>query len=84
MTKDFDGVALRIPLVSGSIADVVVVTKRDTSAEEVNKLFGEEAKSDRYRGIRVHLAARDEGYVRPAEVAKVPRTRRRAFQATPV
>lgn len=51
LTKDFDGVALRIPLVSGSIADVVAVTKRDTSAEEVNKLFAQEAESDRYRGV---------------------------------
>jgi glyceraldehyde 3-phosphate dehydrogenase len=51
LTKDFDGVALRIPLVSGSIADVVVVTRRETTVEEINSLFREEAASDRYRGV---------------------------------
>lgn len=51
LTKNFDGVALRIPLVSGSIADVTVVTKRDTTVEEVNNLFREEEGSDRYRGV---------------------------------
>lgn len=51
LTKDFDGVALLIPLVSGSIADVVVVTRRETTVEEINNLFREEAASDRYRGV---------------------------------
>mgnify|MGYP003676380644 CR=1 FL=1 len=51
LTKDFDGVALRIPLVSGSISDVVVLTRRNTSADEINNLFREEADSDRYRGV---------------------------------
>lgn len=51
LTKDFDGVALRIPLVSGSIADIVVVTKRNTSVQEINDMFSEEAESDRYRGV---------------------------------
>lgn len=43
--------ALRIPLVSGSIADVVVLTRRDTTVEEINDLFRTEADSDRYRGV---------------------------------
>lgn len=51
LTEAFDGVALRIPLVSGSIADVVVVAQRDTTVDEVNDLFREESASDRYRGV---------------------------------
>ncbi len=51
LTTDFDGVALRIPLVSGSIADVVVVTKRETDVAEINEIFRDEASSDRYRGV---------------------------------
>lgn len=51
LTKDFDGVAVRVPLVSGSIADVVVVTKRDTTVDEINDLFRKEAESNRYRGV---------------------------------
>jgi glyceraldehyde 3-phosphate dehydrogenase len=35
----------------GSIADVVFVAKRPTSAEEVNDVFREEAASDRYREV---------------------------------
>lgn len=47
----FDGVALRVPIPSGSIADITFVTERATSVEEVNRIFKEEADSDRYRGI---------------------------------
>jgi glyceraldehyde 3-phosphate dehydrogenase len=47
----FDGVALRVPVAAGSIADIVAVTARDTSAEELASIFREEAESERYRGI---------------------------------
>ncbi len=47
----FDGVALRVPVAAGSIADIVAVTARETSTEELTDIFGEEAESDRYRGI---------------------------------
>jgi len=35
----------------GSLADIVVVTSRNTSVEEVNRVFIEEAASERYRGV---------------------------------
>jgi glyceraldehyde 3-phosphate dehydrogenase len=47
----FDGVAVRIPIPIGSIADIVLVTVRPTSIEEVNEHFRAEATTDRYRGI---------------------------------
>ncbi len=47
----FDGVALRVPVPVGSIADVVCVTSRPTSVEEVNDIFREEAGSDRYGDV---------------------------------
>ncbi len=47
----FDGVAVRGPIPVGSITDIVFVTKRDTSADEINDIFREEADSDRYKGI---------------------------------
>ncbi len=47
----FDGVAVRAPIPVGSIADIVFVTERETTVEEVNGIFREEAKSDRYDGI---------------------------------
>lgn len=47
----FDGVAIRVPIPVGSIADVTAVTARPVTREEVNHAFREEAASDRYRGI---------------------------------
>ena len=47
----FHGIAIRAPLVTGSIADMVFLTERETSVDEVNKVFEEEAESERYRGV---------------------------------
>ena len=47
----FDGIAIRGPVPIGSIADIVIVTTRTTSMDEVNQIISEEAASDRYRGI---------------------------------
>jgi len=47
----FDGVAVRTPVPVGSIADLVFVTKRDTTKEEINRIFEEESISDKYNGI---------------------------------
>ncbi len=50
-TGKFDGVAIRAPVPVGSIADIVFLTSRETTVEEVNAIFGEEANSDRYKGV---------------------------------
>jgi glyceraldehyde 3-phosphate dehydrogenase len=47
----FDGVAVRGPVPVGSLADIVFLTERDTTVEEVNAFFKEEAMSDRYRDV---------------------------------
>jgi len=47
----FDGVAVRGPVPVGSLADIVFLTEKTTTAEEVNDLFKEESESARYRGI---------------------------------
>ncbi len=47
----FDGVAVRCPVPVGSIADIAFLTERTTSVEEINEIFTEEAKSERYNGI---------------------------------
>ncbi len=47
----FDGVAVRAPVPVGSLADIVLLASRATSVEEVNAIFREESKSERYRGI---------------------------------
>jgi glyceraldehyde 3-phosphate dehydrogenase len=56
----FDGVAVRAPIPVGSIADLVFLTTRKTTVDEVNEAFREEAATDRYRGI---LGASDDELV---------------------
>jgi glyceraldehyde 3-phosphate dehydrogenase len=56
----FDGVAVRAPIPVGSISDIVFVTERPTTVEEINAIFREEAESDRYKGI---MSACDEEIV---------------------
>jgi glyceraldehyde 3-phosphate dehydrogenase len=47
----FDGVAIRGPVPVGSITDITLVTSRETSVDEINGIFEEEAATDRYRGV---------------------------------
>jgi glyceraldehyde 3-phosphate dehydrogenase len=47
----FDGIAVRAPVTVGSVADIVLVTQRQTSVEEINRIFVEEAAGERYQGI---------------------------------
>jgi glyceraldehyde 3-phosphate dehydrogenase len=47
----FDGIAVRAPIPVGSIADIVFVANRPTSAQEVNDAFRQEAVSGRYEGV---------------------------------
>jgi glyceraldehyde 3-phosphate dehydrogenase len=47
----FDGVALRVPVTVGSIADITFIAKRNTTVDEVNQILKRAAVSDQYRGI---------------------------------
>jgi len=47
----FDGIAVRAPVPVGSLADMVFLTERETTVNEVNNIFREEADTERYRGI---------------------------------
>lgn len=51
LSGKFDGVSMRVPVVSGSIADVTFISKRETSVEEVNKILKEAAAEERWQGI---------------------------------
>jgi glyceraldehyde 3-phosphate dehydrogenase len=64
----FDGVAVRGPVAVGSLSDVVVLLGRETTREEVNETFREEAATERYRGV---LAVTDEPLV-SADIIKDP------------
>lgn len=47
----FDGIAMRVPVATGSIADITFVAKRKTSAEEINKILEEAAALSKWQGI---------------------------------
>lgn len=47
----FDGIAIRAPVVCGSLVDVTFVAKRATSAEEVNAILRKAAAEHRWEGI---------------------------------
>lgn len=47
----FDGVAVRVPVVVGSISDVTFIAERPTSAAEINAILEEESQTDRYREV---------------------------------
>lgn len=47
----FDGVAVRVPIPVGSIADIVFITGQTTTVDKINNIFKEEANSERYKGI---------------------------------
>ena len=46
----FDGVALRVPVPVGSVSDVVILTEKNTTKEEVNEILTKEANG-RYKEI---------------------------------
>ncbi|OGG67731.1 type I glyceraldehyde-3-phosphate dehydrogenase [Candidatus Kaiserbacteria bacterium RIFCSPLOWO2_02_FULL_56_11] len=47
----FDGIALRVPVIAGSIADITFIAKRATSVEEVNNLLRKAAHNPRWEGL---------------------------------
>ncbi|MAJ97639.1 MAG: type I glyceraldehyde-3-phosphate dehydrogenase [Parcubacteria group bacterium] len=47
----FDGIALRVPVPSGSIADITFIAKRDTSVEEVNEVLSAAAGNARWSTV---------------------------------
>ncbi len=47
----FDGSAVRVPVAVGSLSDMVFLTERDTSVEEVNQTFIEASQSEQWQGI---------------------------------
>jgi glyceraldehyde 3-phosphate dehydrogenase len=47
----FDGISIRVPVVAGSIVDVTFISKKNTSAEEVNEILKKAATSARWKGI---------------------------------
>ncbi len=47
----FDGIALRVPIITGSITDFTFITEKTTSVEEVNQIFIDATHSPLYQNI---------------------------------
>jgi len=51
LESKFDGVAMRVPVLTGSISSVVFVSKKKTSVEEINSILEKAANAPRWKGI---------------------------------
>lgn len=47
----FDGIAIRVPVIAGSIADVTFIAKRNTTVEEVNKILKDASLDSRWARV---------------------------------
>jgi len=56
----FDGLAVRVPVICGSLSDITAVLKKQTTAEEVNKVFAKFASHPLYKGILAVTGMDDE------------------------
>ncbi len=47
----FDGISVRVPVAAGSLVDVTFISKKSTTAEEVNKILKDAAKTERWNKL---------------------------------
>ncbi|MCL4366620.1 type I glyceraldehyde-3-phosphate dehydrogenase [Patescibacteria group bacterium] len=47
----FDGRAVRVPVIVGSLSDFTFLLKRKTTVEEINQIIKEQSKLERWKGI---------------------------------
>jgi len=45
----FDGIAIRVPVIAGSIADITFITKRNTTVEEINSILEKASMTDHWK-----------------------------------
>lgn len=79
LTGKFDGIAIRVPVVAGSMVDITFVAKRATTAEEVNRILEAASEQDRWKGIfavtREPLVSSDIIGIKEASLADLNLTR---------
>lgn len=51
VTGKFDGFAMRVPVPVGSLSNIVFISSKETTEEEINSVFMEAEKEDRWKGI---------------------------------
>jgi len=51
LNNKFDGIAIRVPVIVGSLTDITALLKRRVTVDQVNKAFIKAAKQKRWKGI---------------------------------
>ncbi len=51
LNNKFDGIALRVPVASGSIIDFTFLAEKPTSVEEINEIFKKASQEPQWQGI---------------------------------
>ncbi len=65
---NFDGIAIRVPSITGSVSDITFISKRPTTAEEINSILRQAASLPKWQGI---LAVSEEPLV-SSDIIGVP------------
>lgn len=60
LNDKFDGISVRVPVITGSLADITAVLKKNATVEQVNNAFKKAAKDPAFKGI---LAVSEESLV---------------------
>ena len=47
----FDGLAVRVPIITGSLSDLTILVTKKTTAQEVNQAFLNAEKDPKYKGV---------------------------------
>jgi glyceraldehyde 3-phosphate dehydrogenase len=47
----FDGISLRVPIITGSVSDITMVVEKKTTKEEVNQAFLDAKNNPFYKGV---------------------------------
>lgn len=47
----FDGLAIRVPVVTVSLTDITILLKKKTTKEEINKVFTDASKTKKFEGV---------------------------------
>lgn len=51
LSGKFDGISVRVPVVTGSLVDITFISKRPTTVEEVNQILRDASASANWQGI---------------------------------
>ncbi len=51
LKNKFDGISIRVPVAVGSISDITAVTRKKVTIDQINKVFKQEARKNRWKGI---------------------------------